>query len=785
MVGGLLAAPVRPCAVFSVGVGAFFLAGLLLSLSVGCHEPETSADASPPTASVGDELPQTKGKNGPGDEFGLEIVAPVDGALFPPEIAAPTFRWKPTTKTPDTWLVRISFPDGDEPITAAGTSTEWTPSDEQWEAIKSRSRESRADVTIQGVHHFDPDRVLAERSISIGTSGDEVGAPIFYREVHLPFLEAAKDPATYIRWRFGDISSSEQPPVILEGLPNCANCHSFSADGSILAMEVDSANDKGSYVIAPVEEEMVFNKSNIMTWSEYERDEEEPTFGLLAQISPDGRYAICMVKDRSVFVPRPSLDFSQLFFPIRGILVVYDRQTEQFSPLPGADDPKFVQANPTWSPDGKYILFARHEAYNLKNLRNKRALFLSPDECSEFLEGGKLFPYDLYRIPFNGGKGGKAEPLEGASNNGLSNYFPKYSPDGKWIVFCKARSFMLLQPDSELYIMPASGGKARRLRANTARMNSWHSWSPNGKWLVFSSKANSAYTQLFLTHIDREGRSSPAVVLSQFTAPNTAANIPEFVNAKPDAIKQIRGEFLDDRSYTRAAYIKLVLGDIDGAEREYRTALKLNPENANAHYNLATVLIEKRRLDEATFHCQESLRIAPDTFEAHLNLGRILVDTDKVDEGIKHLSEALRLRPEDGLVRCHLGLALEKQDKLGLAARYYAAAVETRPDLVPALLSLASIRATAPADELRDGEEAVKLAEKACELTRYADPVALDVLAAALAETGRFPDALRVAEMAVRYARATGNEKRAAAVQRRVELYSRNEPFRRSAPFDP
>ena len=685
----------------------------------------------------------------------------------------------------DTWLVRITFPDGDEPITAVSSSMEWTPSDEQWEAIKSRSRESRADVTIRGVHHFAPDKVLAEQSISIGTSGDEVGAPIFYREVHLPFLEAAKDPATYIRWRFGDISLSEQPPVILEGLPNCANCHSFSADGSILAMEVDSANDKGSYVIAPVEEEMVLNKSNIMTWSDYERDEEEPTFGLLAQISPDGRYVICMVKDRSVFVPRPSLDFSQLFFPIKGILVVYDRQTEQFSPLPGADDPKFVQANPAWSPDGKYIVFARQEAYDLKNLRNKRALFLSPDECSEFLEGGKLFRYDLYRIPFDGGKGGKPEPLEGASGNGVSNYFPKYSPDGKWIVFCRARSFMLLQPDSELYIMPASGGEARKLKANTARMNSWHSWSPNGKWLVFSSKANSAYTQLFLTHIDQEGRSSPAVVLSRFTAPNTAANIPEFVNAKPDAIKQIRGEFLDDRSYTRAGYIQLVLGDIAGAERTYRKALKFNPENANAHFNLATVLIEKRRLDEATFHCHEALRIAPEAFEAHLNLGRILVDTDKVDEGIQHLKEALRLRPEHGLAWCHLGIALEKQDKLAPAARYYAAAVKTDPDLAPALLSLASIRATAPDDELRGGDEAVELAQKACELTRYADPVALDVLAAALAETGRFSDALRVAGMAVQCARAGGNEKRAVAAQRRSEFYSRNEPFRRSAPFDP
>lgn len=48
--------------------------------------------------------------------------------------------------------------------------------------------------------------------------------------------------------------------------------------------------------------------------------------------------------------------------------------------------------------------------------------------------------YDLYRIPFNGGKGGKAEPIAGASQNGMSNSFPKISPDGRWLVFVQARS---------------------------------------------------------------------------------------------------------------------------------------------------------------------------------------------------------------------------------------------------------------------------------------------------------------------------------------------------------
>jgi WD40 repeat protein len=264
-------------------------------------------------------------------------------------------------------------------------------------------------------------------------------------------------------------------------LPVCGNCHSFPRDGKILAMDVDYANSKGSYVITPVAEEMTLATSDIITWDDYRKEDGEDTFGLLSQISPDGRFVVSTVKDKSVFVPRPDLAFSQLFFPIQGILCVYDRQTGTFTALPGADDPQYVQSNPSWSPDGKSIVFAKSRTYRLKTVRDKGKVLLSAEECREFLEEGKTFLLDLYKIPFNEGRGGTPEPLEGASNNGMSNFFAKYSPDGKWIVFCKAKSFMLLQPDSELYIIPSEGGRARRLECNTRRMNSWHSWSPNGK----------------------------------------------------------------------------------------------------------------------------------------------------------------------------------------------------------------------------------------------------------------------------------------------------------------
>ena len=120
------------------------------------------------------------------------------------------------------------------------------------------------------------------------------------------------------------------------------------------------------------------------------------------------------------------------------------------------------------------------------------------------------------------------------------------SPDGRWLVFVQCKNGQLMRPDSQLYIIPSQGGVARKLRANTRLMNSWHSFSPNGRWLVFSSKARSPYTQMYLTHIDENGNDSPAILIDNATAENRAVNIPEFVNIPGDGIEDIQVHVADE-----------------------------------------------------------------------------------------------------------------------------------------------------------------------------------------------------------------------------------------------
>jgi len=616
----------------------------------------------------------------------LSIKYPLDQTLFPPEIVAPTVVWSDETGGVAEWKILLRFDGEGEMMRFASAEPSWRPSEADWAEIKRRSTAHDAELAIVGVGPRG--QAASSATVRLRTSTDPVGDSIFYREVPLPFIDAVQDPSR-IRWRFGSVDSEDRPPVVLENLPVCGNCHSFSANGSVLGLDVDYGNDKGGYAILPVEPQMVLNDEKIITWSDYRRDDGEATFGLLSQVSPDGRYVISTVKDRAVFVATPEITFSQLFFPIKGILVVYDRETGSYQPLPGADDPEFVQSNPTWSPDGKHIVFARTKAYRKEAVTNATSVLLSEKDVPEFVEDKEPFKFDLYRVPFNDGRGGKAEPIEGASHNGMSNYFAKFSPDGQWIVFCKAENYMLLMPDSELYIIPAAGGEARRLRANTPLMNSWHSFSSNGRWLVFSSKANTPYTQLFLTHIDEEGNSTPPVVLERFTGSDRAANIPEFVPLPADAIAQIKEQFLDAYSFLRAGMANERTGNYPGAVRIYRRGLQIAPDNVEILNALGFSLFQQGKSQEAVIELEKALKIDPKHAKAHNNMALASIDIGELEVAEAHYRESLAIEPQPAIYN-DLGFVLERMGLSEDAAAAYRKALELDPKSAAAHYNLGS-----------------------------------------------------------------------------------------------
>ncbi|MDO8948226.1 MAG: hypothetical protein Q7U88_13890 [Desulfocapsaceae bacterium] len=453
----------------------------------------------------------------------LTITYPLQGALFPSDFRSPTFRWDDTSSA-TRWELSVTYPEPTPPLIVTIQEKNWQPAPSVWAVMKKHALDNDLVINITGLS---AGKKQSGSLVTIRASADAVQAPIFYREVPLPVTNAIKNLTT-IRWRLGWASEEKPPPVVLEKMEICANCHSFDRSGTVMGMDADFQGDKGAYVITDILPDTQLDDTHVISWSNVKPEPGIRTFGLFAKLSPDGRYVASTINDIAVYKMLPDISYSQLFFPVQGQIAVFDRSEKKFSMLAGADDPQYVQSNPVFSPDGKSLVF----------IKSKRLDKTIP--VIDFMERKAFYTYDLYRLPFPNSDGLAPVQVQGASGNGKSNYFPSFSPDGKWIVFTQSKGFMIIQPDAQLVIIPAEGGEPRVMHCNfEGKMNSWHSFSPNGKWMVYAAKSDGPYTKLWLTHINENGEDSTPVLLEGFTAPQRAANLPEFVNIDASLLHRI------------------------------------------------------------------------------------------------------------------------------------------------------------------------------------------------------------------------------------------------------
>ena len=777
-----------------------------------------------------------------GGQPAITVDYPVDGSVFPPEITPPTFLWRDANTNATGWVIDVAFADGSPGIRvksagermrigeidpeAVAPSNElpkltpeqaaahtWTPDPATWAAIK---KHPRATISISSA--------LSHGVVNIATSKDPVGAPIFYRDVPLMPNQSDKGvvkplPSSaihLIKWRLRYIGEP-QSQVVMEQPATCANCHSFSRDGKTLGLDVDGPqNDRGLYALVAIQKQMTIRTQDVIKWPTV-RDPKVDRLraAFMSQVSPDGRYVMTTIDDPEAskreggrtledkYYNANFMDyrFLQVFYPTRGMLAWYDREKKSLHPLPGANDPRYVQTDGVWSPDGKWIVFARAEAKSPYPPGGKMATYANdPNETQ--------IRYDLYRVPFNDGQGGTPERIDGASENGMSNNFPKVSPDGRWIVFVRCRNGQLMRPDSKLYIVPFEGGKERLMSCNTRLMNSWHTFSPNGRWMAFSSKSRSPYTQMYLTHIDENGNDTPPILVDNSTAANRAVNLPEFVNIGPGGMERIEAPATEFYKLFNIAIETMKKSRFDEAVLQWRKALELNPDDSKAHFNLGYSMFERGELDKAIEEYRRACELDPEDAVVHANLALALAQTGKLGEAIDHYRKALALNPGNPMVEADLGVALFENGKSAESMEHLKRAVELDPENAEAHSKLGSI--LAKSGQVKDAvpqlekavalgpdsveyqfnlgyvlgqmgsfAEAVPHMEKAVELSGGKEWQSLSMLGAAYFQSGRAADAVQATRRALDVAVREHNEEAAKNLRATIERYQQAEALPR------
>ncbi len=223
-------------------------------------------------------------------------------------------------------------------------------------------------------------------------------------------------------------------------------------------------------------------------------------------------------------------------------------------------------------------------------------------------------------------------------------------------------------------------------------------------------------------------------------------------------------------------------GRFDEAIENYRKAIRINPNSSGALNNLGAALTAKGRLDEAIENYRKAIQINPTYYEALDNLGTALATQGRFDEAIGNYRQAIQVNPNRPETFLHLGMTLGQLGRNREAVAQYREALRLNPNLAGALNNLAWVLAASSDDGLRNGAEAVRLAERACELTHYGQPLFIGTLAAAYAESGRFPEAVATAEKAEQLATAAGLPAVAAKNRQLLELYRAGKPCHESAP---
>jgi protein O-mannosyl-transferase len=249
----------------------------------------------------------------------------------------------------------------------------------------------------------------------------------------------------------------------------------------------------------------------------------------------------------------------------------------------------------------------------------------------------------------------------------------------------------------------------------------------------------------------------------------------------------------NDFAHNNLGYLCVDSGKLDEAISHFEAAAMIRHEKTNKHYNVGSAFVEmnladalarKGESDQAMVHYQEAIRLEPNYADAYYNRGNLFLAKGDVDDAIADWEKTLLLQPNDADAHTCLGNALLRKGSLNEAIAHYETALALAPEDPRSRNNLAWLLATSSDDKIRDGAKAVEFAQQAVAISGAREPQFIRTLAAAYAESGRFPDSIAAAQQATMIANMQGKPRLANNLAKDLLLYRAYLPLRATSSGD-
>lgn len=225
------------------------------------------------------------------------------------------------------------------------------------------------------------------------------------------------------------------------------------------------------------------------------------------------------------------------------------------------------------------------------------------------------------------------------------------------------------------------------------------------------------------------------------------------------------------------ARIYIAMKDLDAAGAELARVVEIDPKSSEGRIAFAANLVLRGKKEEGIDQLRKAIEVDPASRAAHDHLATMLAQDGKLQELRELYSVILTKWPRPDLFVKAANLATQSGDEAD-AVHTLQEAVQKFPEDATINNDLAWRLATCADDKIRDGKRAVELARRATGLTEGDNPMFLDTLAAAYAETGEFGEALAIAGRAKALALEFKAPQVADEIAARIEYYKENKPYR-------